>query len=74
MRSLLILVALLAGLGLWFWLLLRSPTDDSAKAVPIEYTESSEAEVSSTASPETPTTTEDAPPQTDVGMEFPTID
>lgn len=74
MRPLLILIVLVLGLGLWFWLLLGDRTPSTHDAPPVRYTETLEREATSTEEEDASVAPEDAPPQTDVGMEFPVIE
>lgn len=72
MRALLILLLLIAGLGVWFWLLLRqAPEPALIERVEVTHEEPASAERAAEASLEIP---EGAPPQTDVGMEFPVLE
>jgi len=78
MRAPLIIILLIGGIGLWFWLLLGTRTGDenTVDSTSVQYTTKEEsASVEATADTEAAATIpEDAPPQTDVGMEFPTLE
>lgn len=78
MRTFVIIILLIGGIGLWFWLLLgnRTNTEGDADTTSVEYTsqeETDSVEIDSETEAAA-TIPEDAPPQTDAGMEFPTLE
>jgi hypothetical protein len=72
MKKLFFLLLLIAGVGVWFYLLLgkeENPADQKATSEVTKDESQKEPSEKNTRA----TTSPDAPPNTDAGMEFPTI-